>query len=196
MTAVTDQPEPANSAGGHSADGAVLIIGAGLIGTSLGLALRQAGRTVYLSDRQTEIAVAAATLGAGTVYPAQPMPDPAELEADPAGLGPDSGESAAAPSPIELVVVAVQPDQVAAEVAAALLRFPDATVTDVSSVKGSVLAELIERGSDIRRYVGSHPMAGSQRSGPLAARADLFRDRTWVIAIHEHEDYARTALVE
>ena len=55
-------------------------------------------------------------------------------------------------------------------------------VTDVASVKAPVLADLRTRGRDLSRYVGSHPMAGSQYSGPLTATATLFVDRTWVVA--------------
>jgi prephenate dehydrogenase len=58
-------------------------------------------------------------------------------------------------------------------------------VTDVGSVKGTVLAALRHSGADLARYVGSHPMAGSQRVGPLTANADLFVDRTWVITPHD-----------
>jgi prephenate dehydrogenase len=47
-----------------------------------------------------------------------------------------------------------------------------------------VLGALWDTQPGLERYVGSHPMAGSQHSGPLAARADLFVDRTWVITPH------------
>jgi prephenate dehydrogenase len=160
--AAAGSPEPAS-----------LIVGTGLIGTSIGLALSAAGRTVYLTDANPEIASAAAALGAGTVW------DQAEARVD-----------------IGLVVVAVQPQALAEVVADQLAAFPEATVTDVGSVKAAVLADLVAAGADIRRYVGSHPMAGSHRSGPLGARADLFVDRTWVITPHDWEDYERTAVVE
>jgi prephenate dehydrogenase len=152
-----------------------LIVGAGLIGASIGLALRAAGRQVWLEDADPDMAAAAAAIGAGTVWP---------------------GEAGAARPQIALVVVAVEPMALAQVVAERLERCPGATVTDVGSVKAAVLAELVERGADISRYVGSHPMAGSHRSGPLGARADLFRERTWVITPHWREDFERTAEVE
>ena len=68
------------------------------------------------------------------------------------------------------------------EVGAALADFPAAVVTDVGSVKAKPLAQL--RGRRRRpgaRYVGGHPMAGSERSGPMAAAADLFDGRTWAV---------------
>ena len=48
-----------------------------------------------------------------------------------------------------------------------------------------MLAALRATGADLARYCGSHPMAGSQKAGPLTARADLFVDRTWVITPHD-----------
>ena len=41
---------------------------------------------------------------------------------------------------------------------------------------------------DVRRYVGSHPMAGSERSGPLAATAALFEGRPWAVTPHADAD--------
>ena len=47
-----------------------------------------------------------------------------------------------------------------------------------------MLADLEASGLPLDRYVGSHPMAGSQRVGPLTANADLFIDRTWVCLLY------------
>ncbi|KGM08798.1 prephenate dehydrogenase, partial [Cellulomonas carbonis] len=80
-----------------------------------------------------------------------------------------------------LVVVAAPPDVTADVVAAELAAHPRAVVTDVASVKGAVLDGLRRSGADLSRYVGSHPMAGSERSGPTAARPDLFTGRPWVV---------------
>jgi prephenate dehydrogenase len=82
-------------------------------------------------------------------------------------------------------VVAVPPDHLAG-VIADQLRTTDAIVTDVGSVKAAPLEE-VRRLADpdvLSRYVGSHPMAGSERSGPLAASAALFDGRPWAIAPH------------
>ena len=140
---------------------AVLIIGAGLIGASIGLALMAQGRRVHLGDSSSSHALVAASLGAGTIDP---------------------------PTNIDLVIVAVPPSAAATVVVEALVAYPEATVTDVASVKSPVLAAVLAAGADASRYVGSHPMAGSHRSGPLTARADLFVDRTWVIATHAKAD--------
>jgi prephenate dehydrogenase len=67
-------------------------------------------------------------------------------------------------------------------VAAELTRWPDAVVTDAASVKGAVLAALQDSGADLSRYVGSHPMAGREKSGAMSAQGDLFEGRSWVVA--------------
>lgn len=52
---------------------------------------------------------------------------------------------------------------------------------DVASVKGGPRRELEALGLDLSAYLGTHPMAGKERSGPLAATADLFEGRPWVL---------------
>lgn len=138
----------------------VLVIGTGLVGASVAQALTRAGLQVHLQDRMPSHAQVAASRGAGTTE--APQADK-----------------------IRLVVVAVPPDALAGVISGALATYPNATVTDVGSVKGTVLAELRSSGVDLARYVGSHPMAGSQRGGPLTASAELFIDRTWVITPHD-----------
>ena len=133
----------------------VLVVGTGLLGTSLGLALRRHGVDVLLSDANPEHVRTASGLGAGR---------------------PHAGERPG------LVVVAVPPDHVGAEVARALVE-TDALVTDVGSVKTAPLAALAGL-PGIERYAGSHPMAGSERSGPLAASATLFDGRPWAVTAH------------
>jgi len=145
--------------------GPVLIIGTGLIGASIGLALREAGEEVYLLDRVRSHALVAASLGAGVI---------------------DEPES----EEIRLVVVATPPDAICDVVAAALQCHPNAVVTDVASVKKPLRDKLAARGVQTDRYVGSHPMAGSQHAGPITAVAGLFIDRTWVVAV---DGDARTA---
>jgi prephenate dehydrogenase len=73
----------------------------------------------------------------------------------------------------------------------------EAVVTDIGSVKGLPLEQLADRaGPDqLARYVGSHPMAGSERSGPLAASAALFDGRPWAVTPHVHADPSAVDLV-
>jgi prephenate dehydrogenase len=62
--------------------------------------------------------------------------------------------------------------------------WPDAVVTDVASVKAPV-ARAVAATDHAARYVGSHPMAGRELSGSLAAQGDLFRARPWVVCVGE-----------
>lgn len=133
-----------------------VIIGAGLIGASIGCALSLAGVRVHLHDKMQSHAMVAAARGAGVV-----------------GLPP--GEQ------VKLVVVAVPPQVAAGVVLRALKRFPAAAVTDVASVKAPILRTLQAEGVALDRYLGSHPMSGSAYSGPLTAAPELFADRTWVL---------------
>jgi prephenate dehydrogenase len=135
----------------------VRIVGTGLIGASLGIALSRAGFQVSLDDPSPTAAALARDLGAGVL----------------------AADTTAVP---DVVVVAAPPDVVADIVAAELTRWPDAVVTDAASVKGAVLTALQDRGGDLSRYVGSHPMAGRERSGAMAAQGDLFEGRSWVVA--------------
>ncbi len=82
------------------------------------------------------------------------------------------------------MVVAAPPDVTARAVADQLRAWPEAVVTDVASVKRTVLVELTalledlpgpDRSGALARYVGSHPLAGRERSGAVAARGDPVR---------------------
>ena len=150
---------------------AVLILGAGLVGSSLGLALTRAGYDVRLWDIAPSHAVVAASLGAGAV---------ADEETD----NPD------------IVVVATPPDAIPSLVAEVLEKFPRAIVTDVGSVKAPILAAVRRLAPEHQRYVGSHPMAGSQFTGPLTASGDLFVDRTWVVTPNEGNPPGAVAVIE
>ena len=82
-------------------------------------------------------------------------------------------------------------------VAVALSRWPRAVVTDIGSVKVRPLREVAAADDEgVRRYVGSHPMAGSERSGPVAASADLFDGRAWAVTPHERADPSAIAAVQ
>lgn len=150
--------------------GPTVIIGAGLVGASAGCALTAAGWPVHLVDAKASHARVAAELGAGTVTPADP-------------------------DEVRLVVAAVPPRVLSGVISDALRTYPNATVTDVGSVKAGVLHSLWDSEPELSRYVGSHPMAGSQYSGPLTARADLFVDRTWVITPHRRSAAAAVEAV-
>ncbi|MFD0314059.1 prephenate dehydrogenase [Streptomyces flavalbus] len=132
-----------------------LVIGTGLIGTSAALALAQRGVVVHLTDHDPEQARTAAALGAGT---------------DEAPEG-----------PVDLAIVAAPPAHVAGVLADAMRRGLARGYLDVASVKGGPRRELQALGLDLTSYIGTHPMSGRERSGPLAATGDLFEGRPWVL---------------
>jgi prephenate dehydrogenase len=137
----------------------VVVIGAGLIGTSVALALRGRGAQVWLSDQDPPAARLAAHIGAGEVLPA---------------AGPPGG-------PADVAVIAVPPAAVATELATAQERKLARCYTDVASVKELPLRLARDLGCDLDSYVPGHPLSGRERSGPAAARADLFLGRPWVL---------------
>lgn len=150
--------------------GPVEVLGAGLLGTSIALALRRAGIEVWLSDINSEHVRTASGLGAGIPRPHQQRP--------------------------QLVVVAVPPAHLATSIIEAL--DDGAYVTDVGSVKAGPLEAVADQVEEraLARYVGGHPMAGNERSGPLAASAALFEGRPWAITQHVQADPTAVALVE
>ena len=150
--------------------GPVLIVGTGLLGTSLALALRTADVEVQLSDTSPTSLALARDIGAGTPHDKH-SPEP------------------------QIVVVATPPDVTADVVVAQLTAHPHAVVTDVASVKERVVAEVRARaGAEARRYVGSHPMAGRERSGAGSADSDLFAGRPWVVVGQDSDPEAELAI--
>ena len=131
------------------------IVGVGLIGASIGLALTSAGVDVLLRDLDPEQATLAVARRAGRPWPADERVDHA--------------------------VIAVPPHAVA-EVLADLQRSGVTdTTSDVASVKAQVVAEAGALGCDLATFCPAHPIAGRERGGAVSAQADLFRDRTWAL---------------
>ncbi|MDR6969738.1 prephenate dehydrogenase [Leifsonia shinshuensis] len=150
--------------------GPVRVVGAGLLGASVGLGLRARGVDVLLADASPAHLRLAADYGAGRI--------------DDGGVEP------------ALIVVAVPPDLTGRVIAEELAKHPEAIVTDVASVKVAPLAELEASGLDLARYVGGHPLAGRERGGPSAGRADLFIGRPWVVAARPENPRSAVSLVE
>jgi prephenate dehydrogenase len=151
--------------------GQITIVGTGLLGGSMGLALRAAGyggRRVGVGRRAATVAQAQALGCIDRGY--------TDLRAAVASAGVATSQ---------LVVLATPLDRfpaVFAELGAVLHE--RLYVTDVGSVKGWVAEEaqkLAPLAGGGARFVGSHPMAGREQQGPAAARADLFRGRPCVI---------------
>ena len=150
--------------------GSVRIVGAGLLGTSIGLGLTKLGVQVTLEDASPANLKLAIDYGAGARASDADQPT--------------------------IIVVCVPPDVTASVVTRELNAFPEAFITDVASVKAQVLAELENQGSDLSRYVGSHPMAGRERGGAISGRADLFVGRPWVISANPHSAPQAVAAIE
>lgn len=148
----------------------VRIVGAGLLGASLGHALTGSGIDVILDDTSRSQLSLAVDYGAGRRATPEDHPG--------------------------IVVVAVPPDVTAEVVIAELAAWPEATVTDLASVKAGILAEVRNADADLSRYVGSHPMAGRERGGAASARGDLFLGRPWVIAAPPEAESASVWAVE
>ncbi|WP_238559087.1 prephenate dehydrogenase [Rhodococcus rhodnii] len=146
----------------------VCVLGLGLIGGSLLRAVGAAGRTAWGHARSAATADAAVADG----YDAGTDLADALRRAD--------RERA-------IVVVAVPAPAVDEAFAAIAEHAPNATVTDVVSVKTAVLAAAREHGLT-GRYVGGHPMAGTSESGWGAGFPELFRDAVWVVGTEDDSD--------
>lgn len=151
-------------------NGTVRILGAGLLGTSIGLALRKQGLDVVIDDLSPANQRLAIDYGAGRAPQTEDQ--------------------------VSLVVVCVPPDVTAKAIVQELASQPNAVITDVASVKSQILSELIELELDLSRYVGSHPMAGRERGGAISGRADLFFTRPWVISPNSQSSEKAVSLVQ
>lgn len=145
-----------------------LVVGTGLIGTSVALALRAAGREVVLDDPVADALRTAVDRGAGRPWKRGEPLRHAVIAAPPAAV---------APVLSDLVALNLAP-----------------SVSDVASIKSLAALQIETRDRDLSCYVGGHPMAGSERAGPAAARADLFIGRPW--AVTPHPDSSPEAVAE
>ncbi len=146
--------------------GQLTILGVGLIGGSLALAAKRAGAVGRVVGVSRSAANRAAALDAGMLDEA-------------------TDDLAAAVAGADLVVVATPVYTIVAQLRELPgLVTPACLITDVGSVKGPILAA-----GDLAfpdgRFVAGHPIAGSERSGPAAARADLFVEHNWVVTPSE-----------
>ncbi len=129
------------------------VLGTGLIGSSVGIGLRNLGWTVTGWDPGPDRAAAAAELGAVDLV---------------------ANSEAEAVDEAHLVVLAGPVDAIVETVAG---LDTDALVTDVGGAKQPVL----EAGAHLPHFVPGHPMAGRETSGPAGASGSLFRGAMWVL---------------
>ena len=151
-------PEPAEPGPeSNNAPRRAQIIGTGLIGGSIGVALRRRGWFVSGYDVVESRAARAVELGV----------------TDQAARDPDA----------ELVFVATPARAVGTAAVEALSQHPRAVITDVAGVKGPVMAQVSDP-----RFVGGHPMAGSEQEGVDGSDPEMFEGATWVLTPEPHTD--------
>ena len=130
----------------------VRIVGAGLIGTSIGLALKAAGASVQFADIDAK-----AELLANDLVKAGRFENP------------------------DVVIIATPPSAFKSAIEQEATLNPEAILMDIGSVKTKPLLEVSTLEGLLYRFCGTHPMAGREVSGAVSARADLFLDRAWII---------------
>lgn len=157
----------------------VAIVGVGLIGGSIGLALRQrnlAGCVVGIGRRQSSLRKAKL---AGAIHFATTNLSRGVSEA-------------------ELTIVCTPVARIAEHVRQVAEHCPDgAVITDAGSTKQTIVAALEGQLPDGTKFIGSHPLAGGHESGPEASRPDLFHERTVVVtATRRSSPHAVQAVTE
>lgn len=153
----------------------LLVVGSGLIGTSVALAARAAGYDVWLEDNDPERVSLAISVGAGVAWSA------------------DVGT-------VDVAVAAVPPAAVGLVIDRLISSAVAPTLTHISSVQSYPQLQVESIAPGEGGFVGSHPIAGRERSGPHHASADLFAQRPWVVCPTDHSTpdavHAVTALAE
>ena len=135
----------------------VRIVGAGLIGTSIALALRSTGVTVTLCDSDSRAEALARDL-----------------------MGGENGDVSGVE---DLCIIATPPDVIAEVIHDELSRNPRLRVMDISSIKTKPLQDVSSIRFNLALFAPTHPMAGREVSGPQSARGDLFQGRPWILCL-------------
>ncbi len=130
----------------------VRIVGAGLIGTSIALALTARGVSVELIDSNERAAALANDLAHGKKL--------------------DAPEIVVLAVPTEVIPLVIEPE---------FLLNPNSTFMDVGSIKTEPIVHIKNSSLPLSRFVPTHPMAGREVGGAHSARADLFTTRSWII---------------
>lgn len=134
----------------------VKIVGSGLIGTSIGLALSQKDIDVLMVDSNP----AAASLAQSLV---------------------NAGKSFETDHSFDLVIIAVPPSSFESAIKIESTLNPLSTFVDILSIKTKPQLDVEVIDGLPERFVGTHPMAGREISGAQSARGDLFIGRSWIL---------------
>jgi prephenate dehydrogenase len=155
----------------------VAIIGVGLIGGSIGLALRERSLAAQITGIGRRDASLKAALAHGCVTQT-------------------TTDLAAGVRQADLVIVCTPVDSIAYFVQQAAQHCaPNCLLTDAGSTKEQIV-RAIEAANLKRPYVGSHPIAGSEKNGAEAATADLFNDRVTVVTPTTKTNPATTTTIK
>lgn len=141
----------------------VAVLGLGLMGGSLGLALRRTGLAASVAGYDVAPDTVERALARGAIDLACAAP----------------GEAAAGADLVVLAAPVLAEKDLLTAVASVLA--PTTVITDLGSTKRQVVEWARELLPDPLRFVGGHPMAGSERSGVEAASADLFQNAVWCL---------------
>lgn len=146
----------------------IAIVGTGLIGTSLAMAALRAGDAVRGFDAD---------------------PGTLAIAAERSGLTP-AASVAGCVHGATIVFVCTPIPTLAGLVTEVLAAAPEAVVSDVGSVKSHVTASVVADAdpAHLARYVGGHPMGGSERSGPERASPSVVDGVVWVLCATELTD--------
>lgn len=133
----------------------VRIVGSGLIGSSIGLALRAHGVSVTMNDSNSAAQALASDLMRGS-------------------QGAEEVEL-----PVDLVLIATPISSIKKAIQKEYQSNLNLTFMDISSIKVKAKIEALSSGLPAGRFLPSHPMAGREIGGPESARGDLFQGCTW-----------------
>jgi len=145
----------------------VRIVGAGLIGTSIGLALAARNIPVEMVDVDSRNQGLAQDLAGATK-----LSDP------------------------ELIILATPLRALSQVINEQYALNPNSTFMDVCSVKVEPLEKVKASKLPLKQFVGTHPMAGREVGGAESARADLFLSRSWIITPDTQTDFDAVAKVK
>ncbi len=134
----------------------IKIVGSGLIGTSLALALAEKGHRISVQDTN---------------------PSHEKMANDLLGSRSGEGESGQP----DLIIIATPVESVLELLREQYAQYPEARFIDISGLKSNLLLEVARIPGLNARFLGTHPMAGRELSGPESARSDLFEGRAWII---------------
>jgi prephenate dehydrogenase len=149
----------------------LLVVGTGLMGTSVALAARAAGYEVWLDDADSDRLELAVSLGAGLARSSGP------------------------PSTVDVALAAVPPGAVGQVLHELIHSGIAQTVTHIASVQSDPQREVEASDPGYAGFVGGHPVAGRERSGPHHASADLFAQRPWIVCPTPHSGPVAVAAV-